>query len=59
MCRIKKANTNYSLYSNQKLIKEFKNKSIANIYVKEFKLKNCYIEEEIINGNSKIFRRLH
>lgn len=54
MCRIKRSDTNFDLFVNGKLIKNFKSKTSLDIYIKEFEVKDYNIKEGVSNGNKRL-----
>lgn len=56
MCRIKRNDTNFYLYVNGKLVKNFKSKTSLNIYIREFEIRNYNIKEGVSNARNKRLR---
>ena len=53
MCRIKRSDTNFDLFVNGKLIKNFKSKTSLDIYIREFEIRNYNIKEGASSVRSK------
>ena len=53
MCRIKRSDTNFDLFVNGKLIKNFKSKTSLDIYIREFEIRNYNIKEGVSSVRSK------
>ena len=53
MCRIKRTNTNFELFVEGRLIKQFKNERALNIYIKEFEIKDYRVKEGVSNARNK------
>ena len=48
MCRIKKSNVAFNLYSNDKLIKSFTREKLLRFYISEYKISNYKIKECVL-----------
>lgn len=53
MCRIKRTNTNFELFVEGKLVKNFKNERALNIYIREFEIRNYRVKEGVSNARNK------